>query len=40
MKNVGDYIVYQKDVCKIVDRKENALSHLDCYSLITVRDER
>ena len=30
MKNVGDYIVYQKDVCKIVDRKENAFSHLDC----------
>ena len=39
MKNVGDYIVYQKDVCKIVDRKENALSHLECYSLIPVRDQ-
>ena len=39
VKNVGDYIVYQKDVCKIVDRKENAFSHLDCYSLIPVRDE-
>ena len=39
MKQVGDYIVYQKDVCKIVDRKENPFSHLECYSLIPVRDE-
>ena len=39
MKNVGDYIVYQKDVCKIVDRKENSFSHLDCYFLVPLRDE-
>lgn len=39
MKNVGDYIVYQKDVCKIVKIMENPFSHVLCYSLVPLRDE-
>ena len=39
MKNVGDYIVYQKDVCKIVKVMENPFSHVLCYSLVPLRDE-
>lgn len=38
MKKVGDYIVYQKDVCKIVGVGENKFSHFVSYSIIPLRD--
>ena len=39
MKNVGDYVVYKKDVCKIVDIKENSLNHQLYYTLVPVNDD-
>lgn len=39
MKKVGDYIVYRKDVCKVMDIKENHLNHMDYYLLIPIDDE-
>lgn len=39
MKEVGDYIVYRKDVCKIIDIKKNHLNNMDYYILIPIDDE-
>jgi len=39
MKKVGEYVVYRKDVCKVVEVKENSFNHMMCYSLIPVTDE-
>lgn len=39
MKQVGDYIVYRKDVCKIADIKKNHFNNMDYYLLIPIDDE-
>jgi len=39
MKNVGDYILFRKDVCKIVEVKENPFNRVMSYSLIPITDE-
>lgn len=39
MKKVGEYIVYRKDVCKIVEIKENYAKGKDYYRLIPIDDE-
>lgn len=38
MFNVNDYVVYKRDVCKIVDYKENAFKNKDYYVLTPVYD--
>lgn len=38
MYSVGDYIMYFKDVCKIVDIKENYINNTDYYLLEKVND--
>ena len=38
MYEIGDYLVYLKDVCKIVDIKEKFLKNEDYYTLIPVND--
>lgn len=39
MFNIGDYVVYKKDVCKIVDIKENNMNHMDYYIMFPIDDE-
>lgn len=39
MKKVGEYVVYRKDVCKIVEIKENNAKGKDYYRLIPIDDE-
>jgi len=39
MYKVDDYIVYRKDVCKIVGIKHNDLNNKDYYILVPVSDE-
>lgn len=39
MKKVGEYVVYRKDVCKIVEIKENYAKGKDYYHLIPIDDE-
>lgn len=39
MKKVGEYVVYRKDVCKIVEIKENYTKGKDYYRLIPIDDE-
>lgn len=39
MKNIGDYVVYRKEVCKIVEIKENYIKDMDYYRLVPVDDE-
>lgn len=39
MKSIGEFVVYRKDVCKIVEVKENSFNHKMCYRLIPVSDE-
>lgn len=39
MRNVGDYIVFRKDVCEIVDIKENPFNHVMSYTLIPITDK-
>lgn len=38
-KNVGEYVVYQKDVCEIIDCKMNIYSHQECYGIVPIRDK-
>ena len=38
MFSVGEYVVYKKDVCKIVDIKENGLNNLNYYILVPIND--
>lgn len=38
MKNIGEYIIYRRDVCKIIDIKKNHLNQLDYYVLVPIKD--
>lgn len=38
MYKIGDYIMYFKDVCKIIDIKENYINNIDYYLLEKVND--
>lgn len=38
MFNIGDFVVYKKDVCKIVDIKEKYYKNIDYFSLEPVFD--
>jgi len=39
MKEIGKYIVYRKDVCKIVGIKKNHINNKDYYLLVPIDDE-
>lgn len=39
MKQIGDFIVYRKDVCRIANIKKNHLNNMDYYLLIPIDDE-
>lgn len=39
MRKIGDYIIYRKDVCKVVAIKENHFNHKDYYLLVPIDDE-
>ena len=38
MFNVGDFVVYKKDVCKIVDYKKKYIKDNDYYELVPILD--
>ena len=38
MYNIGDFVVYKKDVCKITDYKEKHLRDIDYYELVPILD--
>ena len=38
MYNIGDYVVYLKDVCKILDIKKKYMNDTDYYILSPVND--
>lgn len=39
MFEIGEYVVYKKDVCKIIDIKENIFNHTSCYLIVPIDDE-
>lgn len=39
MKKIGDYIVYRKSVCKIIDIRKNHINQKDYYLLQPIDDE-
>lgn len=39
MKKVGDYVVYRRDVAKIVNIKKNPRNNMDYYVLVPASDE-
>jgi len=39
MYNIGDFVVYKKDVCKITDYKEKHLRNIDYYELVPILDD-
>lgn len=39
MYKVNDYVVYKKDVCKIIEIRKNHLYNKDYYILIPIKDE-
>lgn len=39
MYNVGDYVVYKRDVCKVIDYKEKHIRNIDYYLLRPIYDE-
>lgn len=39
MKSIGDYIIYRRDVCKIIDIKKNHFNQMDYYVLVPIKDE-
>ncbi len=39
MFEVGGYLVYKRDVCKLVEIKKNCFSNDDCYVLIPLLDD-
>lgn len=39
MKVIGDYVVYRRDLCEIVDIKEKYFNNKDYYILVPVRDK-
>lgn len=38
MHKIGDYLIYNKDVCKILDIKEKFMNNKDYYLLIPIND--
>lgn len=38
MYNIGDFVVYKKDVCKVNDYKEKHIKDIDYYELVPVLD--
>ena len=39
MRNIGEYIIYRKDVCKIVDIKTSKFNNMDYYVLEPISDK-
>ncbi|MBR1680079.1 MAG: hypothetical protein IJ772_00590 [Bacilli bacterium] len=39
MKKIGDYVIYQKEVYKITEMKENDYTKRMCYTLIPLKDK-
>lgn len=39
MFKINDYVVYKKEVCKIIDIRKNHMNNMDYYILIPVFDE-
>lgn len=39
MKKIGDYVIYRKEVCKIVDIKERQFHGMDYYVLVPIDDD-
>lgn len=39
MFNIGDYVVYKKEVCVVSDYREKLLKNRDYYSLIPIMDK-
>mgnify|MGYP003301629003 CR=1 FL=1 len=39
MKNIGDYVIYRKEVCKVVEIKEKFFKDMDYYRLVPISDE-
>ncbi len=38
MKKIGEYIIYRRDVCKIIDIKKHHFNQLDYYVLEPIKD--
>jgi len=38
MKNVGDYVVYKRDVCKVIEIRKNYFHGMDYYILVPIMD--
>ena len=38
MFQVGDYVVYKKEVCKVIEIRKNHMNNMDYYILIPVFD--
>lgn len=39
MKKIGDYVIYRKEVCKVVEIKENYFKNMDYYRLVPIDDK-
>lgn len=39
MFNIGEIIVYKRDVCEIIDIKKNNINNQNCYVLVPINDE-
>ena len=39
MYKINDYLVYKKDVCRLIDIRKNKLTDKECYVLIPLREE-
>lgn len=39
MKSIGDYVIYRKEVCKVVEIKEKFFKDMDYYRLVPISDE-
>lgn len=38
MYKIGDFVVYKRDVCRVVDYKEKHIKDIDYYSLVPIFD--
>lgn len=38
MFNIGDFVVYKKDVCRVIDYKEKHIKDMDYYELVPILD--
>ena len=38
MYNIGDFVVYKKDVCKVIDYKKKHIKDIDYYELVPILD--